>query len=80
MGDAAGRKLLIDLAERAEDFRFLVRDRDSKFSYLFATVLTAAGVQVLRTLPRAPRANAYAERWVGSVRRECTDRLLTNGR
>jgi transposase InsO family protein len=70
------RNLLLDLDQHAEDFRFLVRDRDSKFTRMFDTVFTAAGVKVLLTPPRAPQANAYAERWIGSVRRECTDRLL----
>jgi putative transposase len=70
------RNLLTDLDQRTEDFRFLIRDRNSKSTRMFDTVFTAAGVKILLTPPRAPQAHAYAERWIGSVRRECIDRLL----
>jgi putative transposase len=74
------RNLLTDLGERADRFRFLVRDRDTKFTAVFDTVFTAAGIEVLKTPVRAPRANAYAERWVGTIRRELLDRMLIFGR
>jgi putative transposase len=70
------RNLLMELGEQAEAFRFLVRDRDTKFTTGFDAVFTDAGIEVLRSPPRAPKANAYAERWIGTVRRECLDRLL----
>jgi len=59
--------------------RFLVRDRDSKFSREFDVVLRSQGIRVIKAPVRAPKARAHAERWVGTVRRECLDRLLILG-
>jgi putative transposase len=74
------RNLLMELDERTDRFRFLVRDRDAKFTAVFDTVFSATGIEVLKTPVRAPRANAYAERWVGTPRRELLDRMLIFGR
>jgi putative transposase len=73
------RNLLMDLGRRAEELRFLIRDRDTKFTAASDVVFTSIGIQIIVTPVRAPQANAIAERWVGSVRRECTDRILIGG-
>jgi putative transposase len=70
------RNLILDLGERTGQFRFLIRDRDTKYTTMFDELFTSEGIEVLRSPPQAPRANAYAERWVRTVRRECLDRML----
>ena len=73
------RNLLMDLGDRAAGFRFLVRDRAGQFSAAFDAVLTDAGMEAVKIPPRSPRANAYAERFVLTVRTEVTDRMLIFG-
>jgi transposase InsO family protein len=70
------RNLIMTLDDAGQSFKFLVRDRDSKFTRPFDAVFAGAGTRVLRTPPQAPRANTFAERWIGTARRECLDRLL----
>jgi len=73
------RNLLMDLGERAAQFRFLIRDRDSRFTAAFDDVLAGNGVRIIKAPVRSPRANSYAERYVGTLRRECLDHLLVYG-
>jgi putative transposase len=74
------RNLLMGFDDQGVEPRFLIRDRDSKFTRDFDEVFAAEGVRVIKAPVRAPRARAHAERWVGSLRRECLDRLLIFGR
>jgi putative transposase len=74
------RNLLMTLADRQQPLRFLIHDRDAKFNGGFDHVFESEGIAVIRTPVQAPNANAHAERWVGSVRRECLDRLLVFSR
>ncbi len=70
------RNLVMDLDDRGQRPRLLIHDRDAKFSRAFGAVFCSEGIRVIRTPVRAPNANAHIERWVGSARRECLDRLL----
>jgi putative transposase len=70
------RNLLMELGDRAGRFRFLIRDRDSKFSAAFDDAFAGNSTRIIKTPVRAPKANAYTERFVGTLRRECLDHLL----
>jgi transposase InsO family protein len=70
------RNLVIDLDDRGQRPSLLIHDRDAKFSRAFDAVFRSDGMRVIRTPLQAPNANAHVERWVGSARRECLDRLL----
>ena len=73
------RQLAWTLQERRPPFRFLIRDRDSKFTAAFDDVFAGNGTRVIKTPVRSPRANSSAERFVGILRRECLDHVLILG-
>ena len=74
------RNLLMDLDDRGRQVRFLIHDRDAKFPAAFDALVASENIKIIRTPVQAPNANAHVERWIGSVRRECLDRLLILGR
>src|SRR2546426_579664 len=74
------RNLAWSLTERASPLRFLIHDRDAKLTDAFDEVFRSEGVLIIRTPVKAPKANAFAERFVGTVRRECLDWVLIFGR
>jgi transposase InsO family protein len=74
------RNFAADLDDTGQRFRFLIRDRDTKFTVSFDAVFASIGVETLRIPVRSPRANAVAERWVRTVREECLDHLLVVSR
>ncbi len=74
------RNLSMDLADQAHAVKFLIPDRDTKFTASFDAVFAAQGIRIIKTPVRAPRANAICERVIGTLRRECLDRTLILGR
>ena len=71
------RNRLMNLEDRVDGFKFLIRDRDAKFTAAFDAVFTAVGARIVKA--RCGRANAYAERWARTARAEVTDRMLIAG-
>jgi len=69
----------MSLADEGAQIRLLIRDRDTKFCRSFDDVFASEGIRVIRTPIRAPNANAFAERWVETLRTECLDWLLILG-
>lgn len=77
MGRTASQTDGLDTGRKTESLiHFLIHDRDSSFTNQFDDIFTSADIHCIRTPPRAPNANAYAERWIRSIREECLDKLL----
>ena len=74
------RNLSMELADQANTVKFLIRDRDTKFTASYDAVFAADGTRIIKTPVRTPQANAICERVVGTIRRECLDRMLILGR
>lgn len=73
------RQLTWTLQDEQQPIRFLIHDRDAKFTALFESVFEWEGIEIIRTPYRSPKANAFAERWIRSAREECLDRVLIVG-
>ena len=73
------RNLLMDPGERASGFKFLIRDRESTFTTVFDAVFAGNGTQVIQTPARSPQATSRAERFAGTLRRQCRDHALIPG-
>ncbi len=74
------RNLVMQLGEQERPMRLLIHDRDRKFGHAFDEVFRSAGIEVIWTPVQAPNANAFAERWVRTVRSDCLDRIFILGR
>jgi putative transposase len=72
----AARNMVMDLGDRVDTAKFLLRDRDSRFTTAFDAVFAAEGIRILRIPPQAPRANAICERMIGTLRQELLGRIL----
>ena len=73
------RNLVMQFGDE-QPFRFLIHDRDTKFSHAFDEIFCSEGIKVIRSPVQAPNANAFAERWVRTIRADCLDRILILGR